>query len=243
MDIRPLKTEADHANAVAEIEMLMDAEPGSKAFDLLEVLSALVDAYEAKTYPIAAPDPVDAILFRLEQQEDRRIEIRNYMDVSSRLEEWGWGQPNDKQIGILPAQFESAEPTDKSSLKLSRTRDLEKLFRSKKIPFSVVKKEGQKVGIVHTASVDWATGVGPALLVSAALLSQNPQILPLALDAIANYLAALFSKKVDKAGYATIEIVVEKQENDGAKTYKKISCPANPEVLTKLSETFHKVLE
>ena len=243
MDIRPLKTEADHANAVAEIEMLMDSEPGSKAFDRLEALSALVDAYEDEKYPIAAPDPVDALLFRLEQQEEPRIEIRNYLDVSNRLEELGWGKPNGKQIGILPAQFESVEPTDQCSLKLSRTRDLEKLFRSKKIPFSVVKKEGQKVGIVHTASVDWATGVGPAFLVSAALLSQNPQILPLALDAIANYLTALFSKKGGKAGSATIEIVVEKQEADGARTYKKISCPANPEVLTKLSDTFRKLLK
>ena len=243
MDIRPLKTEADHTKALAEIETLMDAKPGSRAFNRLEALATLVDAYEAKAHPIEAPDPVDALLFHLEQLGDPRIETADYMDVSSRLEELGWQQPDDDHIGILPAQFESVEPTEQRSLKLSRTRDLEKLLKSKRIPFSVVKKEGQKVGIVKTASVDWATGVGPAFLVSAALLLQNPQILPLALDAIANYLAALFSKKVDKAGYATIEIVVEKQESDGAKTYKKISCPANPEVLTKLSETFHKVLE
>lgn len=243
MDLRPLKTEADHENAVAEIEMLMDAEPGSKAFDRLEALSALVDAYEDKTYPIATPDPVDAVLFRLEQQGDSRIEIRNYVDVSSRLKELGWQQPNDRQIGILPAQFETLEPTDQRSLKLSRARDLENLFKSKDIPFSVVKKKGQKVGIVHTASVDWATGVGPAFLVSAALLAQNPQALPLALDVIANYLAALFSKKGGKAGSATIEIVVEKQEKDGTSTYKRLSCPATPEVLAKLSETFHTVLD
>lgn len=243
MDIRPLKTEADHANAVAEIERLMDAEPGSKAFERLEALADMVDAYEAKTYPIPEPDPVDAILFRLEQQGDPCIEIRDYMDISGRLEELGWGQPNDKQIAILPAQFESAQPTDLRSLKLARTRGLERLFKSRQIPFSMVKKEGQKVGVIHTASVDWATGVGPAFLVSAALLSQNPQILPLALDAIAHYLADLFSKKGTKDGSATIEIVVEKQEKDRTKTYKKIRCPASPEVLARLAETFHKVLD
>ena len=53
MDIRPLKTEADHAAAVAEIETLMDAEPGSEAFDRLDVLSTLVDDYEARVHPIA----------------------------------------------------------------------------------------------------------------------------------------------------------------------------------------------
>ena len=67
MTIRPIKTEADHAAAVAELDTLMDAEPGSEAFDRLEVLSMLVDAYEAKAYPIDPPDPVDAILFRMEQ--------------------------------------------------------------------------------------------------------------------------------------------------------------------------------
>ena len=61
MTIRPIKTEADHATAVAELDTLMDAEPGSEAFDRLEVLSVLVDAYESKAYP------VDAILFRMEQ--------------------------------------------------------------------------------------------------------------------------------------------------------------------------------
>ena len=72
MDIPPLETEADHASAVAEIETLMGAEPGSEAFDRLEVLSALVDAYEARVHPIAAPEPVDALLFRLEQLGDCR---------------------------------------------------------------------------------------------------------------------------------------------------------------------------
>ena len=45
---------------VAELETLMDAEPGSEAFDRLEVLSMLVDAYEAKADPINPPDPVTA---------------------------------------------------------------------------------------------------------------------------------------------------------------------------------------
>ena len=53
MDIRPLKTEADHAAAVAEIETLMDAEPGSEAFDRLDALATVVDTYEARVHPIA----------------------------------------------------------------------------------------------------------------------------------------------------------------------------------------------
>ncbi|MDE0031873.1 MAG: hypothetical protein OXU75_01855 [Deltaproteobacteria bacterium] len=243
MNVRPLKTDADHAKAVAEIETLMDATPGSEAFDRLEALSKSVDAYEAKAHPIVAPDPVDAILFHLEQSGDPRIVTADYIDVSSRLEELGWPQPRDERIGILPQRFEALTPADRRMTMLSRTRAIQKLFKVKKVPFSVVKGRGENVGIVHTASVDWFTGVGPALFVAAALLRENPHILSLALETLANYLNALFSEKGGRAGNATVEIVVEKYEEDGARTCKKITCPASPEVLTKLSETFHKVLD
>ena len=242
MDIPSLETEADHANAVAEIETLMGAEPGSEAFDRLEILSALVDAYEARVHPIAAPEPVDAFLFRLEQLGDCRIEISDYMDVSDKLDELGW-QPDDGRIGILPAQFENLTATDQRVSKLSRTRDLEKLFRGKKIPFSMVKKEGQRVGIIHTASVDWATGLGPTLFVSAALFSGNPHIVSLTLETIASYLTARFAGKRDRVGNAILEIVFEKQDKDGAKTYKKIRYEGKPEVLEILSKTFDQVFD
>lgn len=81
MTIRPIKTEADHAAAVAELETLMDAEPGSEAFDRLEVLSMLVDAYESKAYP------VDAILFRMEQLGWTRKDIEPAFGSRARVSE------------------------------------------------------------------------------------------------------------------------------------------------------------
>src|SRR3546814_13271015 len=67
MDIRPIKTEADHAAAVAEIERLIDAVPGTEEADRLDVLTTLVDDSEDRHHPIEAPDPVSAILLRMEQ--------------------------------------------------------------------------------------------------------------------------------------------------------------------------------
>ena len=125
MNIQPLKTEADHTAAVAEIETLMGAEPGSEAFDRLDALSTLVDDYEARVHPIAAPDPVDAILFRLEQLGDPRIEISDYIDVSSKLEKWGCSPPEG--IGILPDKFDTCTSADKPSL-LHRTFTVVRLF-------------------------------------------------------------------------------------------------------------------
>ena len=68
MTIKPIKTEADHAAALREIERLWGADEGAEAGDRLEVLTTLVEAYEQAHFPIDAPDPIEAIKFRLEQQ-------------------------------------------------------------------------------------------------------------------------------------------------------------------------------
>jgi HTH-type transcriptional regulator / antitoxin HigA len=68
MLIKPIKSEADHAAALREIERLWGAEEGTVGGDRLEVLTTLVEAYEQAHFPIAAPDPIEAIKFRLEQR-------------------------------------------------------------------------------------------------------------------------------------------------------------------------------
>jgi HTH-type transcriptional regulator / antitoxin HigA len=69
MEIRPIKTEEDYKAALREVSAFFDNEPvpGSAEGDRFEVLITLVEAYEAKHYPIALPDPVEAIKFRMEQ--------------------------------------------------------------------------------------------------------------------------------------------------------------------------------
>ena len=68
MQIKPIKTEADHAAALREIERLWGAGEGTPQGDRLEVLATLVEAYEQAHFPMDAPDPIEAIKFRLEQQ-------------------------------------------------------------------------------------------------------------------------------------------------------------------------------
>ncbi len=68
MDIRPLKTEADYQAALKEIETLMHATEETPEGDRLDVLVTLVEAYEARHYPLDLPDPVEAIKFTMEQK-------------------------------------------------------------------------------------------------------------------------------------------------------------------------------
>jgi HTH-type transcriptional regulator / antitoxin HigA len=70
MDIRPIHTKADYKAALKIVSALVGANPkrGTPDGDRLEVLGALLVAYEAKHYPIELPDPIEAIKFRMEQQ-------------------------------------------------------------------------------------------------------------------------------------------------------------------------------
>jgi len=68
MDIKPIKTDADYRAALKEIETLMMAESDTPEGEKLDVLVTLVEAYERKHYPLALPDPVEAIKFEMEQK-------------------------------------------------------------------------------------------------------------------------------------------------------------------------------
>ena len=58
MQIRPIHDEDAYREALRRIEAFMDAEAGTPEGDQLDVLTTLVEAYERKTYPMDAPDPV-----------------------------------------------------------------------------------------------------------------------------------------------------------------------------------------
>ncbi len=65
--IKPIRTEADYEAALARIDALMDAEPGTSKGEELDVLTDLVELYETKHVQIGYPSPVAAIEFRMEQ--------------------------------------------------------------------------------------------------------------------------------------------------------------------------------
>ena len=69
MNIQPIRTDKDYKAALHERSAYFDNEPtpGTEDGDRFEILATLVEAYEAKHFPIEAPDPIEAIRFRMEQ--------------------------------------------------------------------------------------------------------------------------------------------------------------------------------
>jgi HTH-type transcriptional regulator / antitoxin HigA len=66
MNVTPIKTKRDYRRALKEIESVMDAKRGTPEGDRLDVLVTLVEAWEAKHYPLDLPDPVEAIKYHME---------------------------------------------------------------------------------------------------------------------------------------------------------------------------------
>ena len=67
MDITPIKNKRDYRRALKEIEVLMTAKRGTPEGDRLDVLVTLVEAWEAKHYPLDLPDAIEAIRYHMEQ--------------------------------------------------------------------------------------------------------------------------------------------------------------------------------
>ena len=87
MNIRPIKTEEDYNNTLSQIESLMDAKSNTVQMDELEVLTTLVEAYEEQHYKIDAPDPIEAIKFRMEQEGLKQKDLVSIVGSKSRVSE------------------------------------------------------------------------------------------------------------------------------------------------------------
>lgn len=85
--IKPIKTEADYDAALAEIDVLMDASPGTPEGDRLDILVTLVEAYEAKRWQINPPDPIAAIELRMQQRGLTRRDLEKILGSRSRVSE------------------------------------------------------------------------------------------------------------------------------------------------------------
>ena len=87
MTIRPIKNASDHENALNRIQALMSAKPGTDDGDELDVLATLVDAYEAKQFPIESADAIEAIKFRMEQMGLERKDLEPFIGSRARVSE------------------------------------------------------------------------------------------------------------------------------------------------------------
>lgn len=86
-ELKPIRNDADHEAAMEEVARLWGAKSGTPDGDRLDVLATLIDAYEAKHHALDAPDPVEAIKFRMEQQGLTRRDLEGVIGTRTRIAE------------------------------------------------------------------------------------------------------------------------------------------------------------
>lgn len=84
-----IKTEEQYLEYFDEVHSLIIASPnlGTEESDRLELLSVLIEDYEKQKYPVEAPDPIDAILFRMTEKGLKQADLVPYFGTRSRVSE------------------------------------------------------------------------------------------------------------------------------------------------------------
>ncbi len=87
MKIRAIKTEEDYQKALKRLEEIFHSPMDTVEGDEAEVLSILIEKFEDEHYPIEAPDPIEAIKFRMEQLEMDNNDLAKIIGYKSRVSE------------------------------------------------------------------------------------------------------------------------------------------------------------
>jgi HTH-type transcriptional regulator/antitoxin HigA len=87
MEIKAIKTEQDYKLALNRLEVIFHAPADSVEGDEADVISILIEKYEDEHYPIEAPDPIEAIKFRMEQMDMTKKDLARVIGYKSRVSE------------------------------------------------------------------------------------------------------------------------------------------------------------
>src|SRR5947209_952289 len=83
LDVRPIRGESDYETAVARVEELWGADPGTEDGDLLDVLMVLVSDYEKEHHALGLPDPIETIKIRMGETGTTREQLGAILGVHS----------------------------------------------------------------------------------------------------------------------------------------------------------------
>ena len=87
MKIKVIKTEEDYNQALKRLEVIFHSPAETKEGEEAEILSILIEKYEDEHYTIDAPDPIEAILFRMEQMDLSKKDLAQIIGYKSRVSE------------------------------------------------------------------------------------------------------------------------------------------------------------
>ncbi|WP_031273980.1 MULTISPECIES: type II toxin-antitoxin system HigA family antitoxin [Pelistega] len=87
MNIKPIRNDDDLTLAFMALEKVFQADNGTPEADERDILLALIESYESKHYVIAHANPIDAIKFKMEQENLTRDDLAPYLGAKSKISE------------------------------------------------------------------------------------------------------------------------------------------------------------
>ena len=87
MNLKIIKSEKEYEQALERLDYVFDAPPDTPEGDEAELLVLLIEKYEDENYPIDAPDPIEAIKFRMEQLNLKNKDLAAVLGYRSRVSE------------------------------------------------------------------------------------------------------------------------------------------------------------
>jgi hypothetical protein len=152
------------------------------------------------------------------------LQVEEFPDIKKKAQELGCNVP--KTIAILPRNFISA----KSKVDLvneNTTTTVRVLWKQAGIIETPIEKEGEKI---PELALNWFEWVGPTILFTSALITQNPQLVDIALGVISNYLTDWFKGLPKEQKKARLNIVEETRSG----SYKRLQYEGDVEGLKEL---------
>ncbi len=146
-----IKTEQDHQRALARVDDLFTANPGTDEGDELDLWLLLIEKYEDEEFPIGLPDPIEAIRFRMDQANLKQKDLIPLLGSKSKVSEVLSGKRSLSLTMIrnlvdewgIPAEVLLQEP----DAELSDSKFLE---LGKRFPLSEMVKRGWLDGVVES---------------------------------------------------------------------------------------------
>ena len=92
MEIKAIKSAEQYEAACASLYTLMNTsaepvDPDSETGEAMELLAILIEKYERDHFPVDPPDPVDAILFRMDQMNLKQKDLAPYFGGKTKISE------------------------------------------------------------------------------------------------------------------------------------------------------------
>ena len=153
----------------------------------------------------------------------------DYVHVAHRASELGCVIPSG--IAILPENF-SEVGARQELLFGSEASTIRKLLSDEKLPLTEILPSGERVRSVHNKHFEWA----PLLFIAAALVSENPNAVSVALGVISNYATEFFKGSPGKS--VKLKLVVERKKD---KSCKLLSYEGDVEGLKSLADTIRRI--